>query len=62
MLSTGSDAPDLRPYGATLHVSDAGAALLAAIGPPAGVYNVVSDGGRVSNQGFKDATGWRPAF
>ena len=50
--STGSDAPDHRPYGATLHISDAGAALFAAIGAPAGVYIVVSDGGRVSNQRF----------
>ena len=41
---------------------EAGAALFAAIEAPAGVYNVVSDGGRVSNQRFKNATGWRPAF
>ncbi len=57
----GSDAPDFRPYRPTLHISDAGAALFAAIGAPAGVYNIVSDGGRVSSQRFKDATGWRPA-
>jgi nucleoside-diphosphate-sugar epimerase len=46
---------------ATLHVDDAGRALLAALEVPSGVYNVVRDGGRVSNERFKRATGWRPA-
>jgi nucleoside-diphosphate-sugar epimerase len=51
----------LDRYGAALHVEDAGSALAAALTAPAGVYNVVSDGGRVSNARFKAATGWRPA-
>jgi nucleoside-diphosphate-sugar epimerase len=46
---------------ATLHVDDAGRALLAALEAPSGIYNVVRDGGRVSNERFKRATGWRPA-
>lgn len=59
--TTGLDDPDDR-YGATLHISDAGSALLAALDVPAGVYNVVSDGGRVSNAKFKAATAWQPGF
>ena len=46
--------------GATLHVDDAGRALLAALSAPSGVYNVVRDGERVSNARFEQATGWRP--
>jgi nucleoside-diphosphate-sugar epimerase len=57
---TDSPAPDPKPYGAVLHVEDAGSALLAALGAPAGVYNVVADGGRVANDRFKTATGWSP--
>jgi nucleoside-diphosphate-sugar epimerase len=45
---------------ATLHVDDAGAALLAALDAHSGVYNVARDGGRVSNARFKRVTGWRP--
>jgi nucleoside-diphosphate-sugar epimerase len=45
---------------ATLHVDDAGRALLVALEAPSGIYNVVRDGGRVSNERFKRATGWRP--
>ena len=56
---TGSDGPVER-YGATLHVDDAGKALAAALTAQAGVYNVVSDGERVSNVRFKAATGWAP--
>lgn len=59
--TTGLDEPNNR-YGATLHVSDAGTALLAALDAPPGIYNVVSDGERVSNERFKAATGWQPAF
>jgi nucleoside-diphosphate-sugar epimerase len=44
---------------ATLHVADAGRALLAALAAPSGIYNVVRDGERVSNSRFKQATGWR---
>jgi nucleoside-diphosphate-sugar epimerase len=54
------DAPD-PGASATLHVDDAGTALLAALEAPSGIYNVVRDGGRVSNERFKRATGWRPA-
>ena len=59
--TTGQDEPDDR-YGATLHISDAGSALFAALDVPAGLYNVVSDGGRISNARFKAATDWRPGF
>jgi 2-alkyl-3-oxoalkanoate reductase len=45
---------------ATLHVKDAGRALLAALDAPSGIYNVVRDGERVSNERFKRATSWRP--
>jgi nucleoside-diphosphate-sugar epimerase len=55
---TGAE-PDARA-GATLHVEDAGRALLAALEAPSGVYNVVRDGERVSNARFRLATGWRP--
>jgi nucleoside-diphosphate-sugar epimerase len=47
-------------YGATLHTGDAGAALVAALGVPSGIYNVCRDGERVSNARFKQASGWRP--
>ena len=59
--TTGLDDPDDR-YGASLHISDAGTALFAALDLPSGVYNVVSDGGRISNARFKAATNWQPAF
>lgn len=59
--TTGLDDPDDR-YGATLHISDAGTALYAALDVPAGIYNVVSDGQRVSNARFKAATAWQPGF
>jgi 2-alkyl-3-oxoalkanoate reductase len=49
-----------RDAGATLHVDDAGAALLAALDAPSGVYDVTRDGERVSNARFKRVTGWRP--
>lgn len=45
---------------ASLHVDDAGTALDLALGAPSGLYNVVADGGRVSNERFKQATGWAP--
>jgi nucleoside-diphosphate-sugar epimerase len=59
--TTGLDDPNDR-YGATLHISDAGTALFAALEVPAGIYNVVSDGQRVSNARFKAATAWQPGF
>ena len=49
-------------YGATLRIEDAGRAIAAATEVPGGVYNVVSDGERVSNERFKETAGWRPEF
>jgi nucleoside-diphosphate-sugar epimerase len=63
-LLDGPGAGDYGPladYGATLHVSDAGRALLAAISLPSGIYNVCRDGERVSNERFSRAAGWHPA-
>jgi nucleoside-diphosphate-sugar epimerase len=51
--------PPLAGYGATLHVSDAGHALLAALSLPSGIYNVCRDGERVSPERFRRASGWR---
>ena len=47
-------------FGATLHVSDAGRALLSALSLPSGVYNVCRDGERVSNELFAGVAGWHP--
>jgi nucleoside-diphosphate-sugar epimerase len=47
-------------FGATLHVSDAGRALLSALSLPSGIYNVCRDGERVSSERFIQTTGWRP--
>jgi nucleoside-diphosphate-sugar epimerase len=60
---TGSDEPSPRfaPYGATLRIEDAGSALAVSLEVPAGIYNVVSDGERISNQHLKEATPWRPS-
>jgi nucleoside-diphosphate-sugar epimerase len=59
----GTDYAEPEPgASATLHVDDAGRALLAALEAPSGIYNVVRDGGRVSNERFKQAIGWRPAL
>lgn len=52
-------APDGR-FGATIHVDDAAAALLAGLELPSGIYNAVSDGQRVSNAKLKQASNWRP--
>jgi nucleoside-diphosphate-sugar epimerase len=53
------DEPNER-FGATVHVDDAGRALVAALRVPSGVYNVCRDGERVSNARFKRVAGWRP--
>ena len=45
---------------ATLHVEDAGRALVAALAVPSGVYDVTRDGERVSNARFRRVSGWRP--
>jgi nucleoside-diphosphate-sugar epimerase len=47
-------------FGATLHVSDAGRALLSALSLPSGIYNVCRDGERVSAERFTRAGGWQP--
>jgi nucleoside-diphosphate-sugar epimerase len=47
-------------FGATLHVSDAGRALLSALSLPSAIYNVCRHGERVSNERFTRAAGWHP--
>ncbi len=47
-------------FGATLHVSDAGRALVSALSLPSGIYNVCRDGESVSNERFTQAAGWHP--
>jgi nucleoside-diphosphate-sugar epimerase len=47
-------------FGATLHVSDAGRALVSALSLPSGIYNVCRDGESVSNARFTQAAGWHP--
>ena len=54
---TGNVEP-LRADGPTVHVIDAGDALVRALELPSGVYNVVRDGERVSNARLR-STGWR---
>jgi len=56
---TASELPDPR-YRSTLHVADAGRALVAGLAVPSGVYNVCRNGEHVSNERFKRASGWRP--
>ena len=56
---TGNDRPD-PVLGSTLHVADAGRALLVALTVPSGIYNAVRDGEPVSNARFRQAAGWRP--
>jgi nucleoside-diphosphate-sugar epimerase len=56
---TGNELPDPR-YGSTLHVADAGRALVAALTLPSGIYNVCRAGEHVSNARFKEASGLQP--
>jgi nucleoside-diphosphate-sugar epimerase len=56
---TGNDQPR-GDFGATLHVSDAGRALLSALSLPSGIYNVCRDRERVSTARFTEAAGWHP--
>lgn len=59
----GTDHEQPNPVaGTTVHVDDAGRALLAALEVPTGVYAVCRDGERVSNEAFKRASGWAPAL
>jgi len=55
---TGSDRPN-PAFGATLHIDDAGRALVAALEVPGGVYNVCRDRERVSCERFERISGWR---
>ena len=55
---TGNELPNMR-YGSTLHVADAGRALLAALALPSGIYNACRDGEHVSNERFKRVSGWQ---
>jgi len=57
---TGHDRP-VPALGATLHVTDAARALLAALTLPSGIYNVCRDHERVSNGRFTRAAGWHPS-
>lgn len=59
---TGSDRPAERfaGYGSTLRIEDAGSALAASLALPSGIYNVASDGERISNRRLKELSGWRP--
>jgi 2-alkyl-3-oxoalkanoate reductase len=59
---TGSDVPAKRfaGYGSTLRIEDAGSALAVSLTIPRGIYNVGSDGERISNRRLKEAGGWRP--
>jgi hypothetical protein len=50
----------LAEFGATLHVADAGSALLEALSLPSGIYNVCRQGERVSNERFMRAADWQP--
>jgi nucleoside-diphosphate-sugar epimerase len=56
---TGNHQPN-PSLGASLNVADAASALLAALRVPSGIYNVCRDSERVSNERFKQTTGWRP--
>ena len=56
---TGLDQPN-PAFGATLHVHDAGRALVAALTIPSGIYNVVRDGERAANTRFRRSAGWKP--
>lgn len=47
-------------FGATLHVGDAGRALLSALSLPSGIYNVCRDGERVLSERLARAAGWHP--
>ncbi len=62
-LFWGPDAATTSPddrFGATIHLDDAASAMVAAMVLPAGVYNAVSDGQRISNEKLKQASEWRP--
>jgi len=59
--TTSADEPNPL-YDAHLRIADAGAALVAALSAPSGLYNAVRDSGRVSNARFKQVTDWSPRF
>jgi nucleoside-diphosphate-sugar epimerase len=51
--------PPFDDFGATLHVSDAARALLAALYLPSGIYNVCRGGERISADRIAQAAGWQ---
>jgi nucleoside-diphosphate-sugar epimerase len=57
---TGASEPIEDATGGDLHVQDAGTGLLFALSAPAGIYNLVADNSRISNDRYKRATGWAP--
>jgi hypothetical protein len=60
LITGGNRRAGMGDFGATLHVSDAGRALLSALSLPSGIYNVCRDGDRVSAERFTRAAGWHP--
>jgi nucleoside-diphosphate-sugar epimerase len=56
---TGIDEPR-TDFGATVHVTDAARALLAALALPSGTYNVCRDRERISNERFAREARWSP--
>jgi nucleoside-diphosphate-sugar epimerase len=56
---TGNDQPNAR-FGHTLHVSDAGRALVSSLTLPSGIYNLCREGELVSTERFTRAAGWHP--
>ena len=56
---TGNDQPNAH-FGQTLHVSDAGRALISALTLPSGIYNLCREGELVSTERFTRAAGWHP--
>jgi nucleoside-diphosphate-sugar epimerase len=50
----------MTDFGATLHIEDAGRALISALSLPSGIYNVCRDSERVSSERFAQAAGWHP--
>jgi len=64
-LFWGPDAATTTPddrFGATIHLDDAAAAMVAGLALPSGVYNATSDGQRISNEKLKRSSGWQPRY
>jgi nucleoside-diphosphate-sugar epimerase len=56
---TGRDAPSPGDA-AWVHVADAARAAALAVDAPLGIYNIVDDGGSVSNARARRTLGWAP--